>query len=132
MSYDKRAFFNSILSVRLRVKEEDLNKAITIFKLKFKDKSQSWIRRCIRRLIDISASPKPNTWIVRGRPILGDYEAFYIITLHRRDGKYSCTCYDPKKLFGYRRMKDICTHVGAVILWRMIKEKSIDDFIYHK
>lgn len=132
MSYDKKALFNSMLLVKLKVKDDDLKRAVSLFKSKFKDKSESWIRRCIKRLIDTSSSPKPNTWIVRGRPILGDYEAFYIITLHRRDGRYSCTCYDPKKLFSYRRMKRICTHVGAVILWRIIKEKSIDDFTSHK
>lgn len=132
MSYNRKTLFYLMLRMKLRVKEEDLRRAILLFKKKFRDKPDSWVRRCIKRLVDISATSKPDTWIVRGRPSMGDYEAFYIVTLHRREGKYNCTCYDPKKPFGYRRMKNICTHVGTVILWRLVKEKLIYDFMHCK
>lgn len=68
MPYNKRYTFNSMLISKLKIREEDLSRAINRFRLKFKEKSNSWINRCIQRLIDVSSPPKPNTWVVRGDP----------------------------------------------------------------
>ncbi len=129
MSYNKRKLKRFKILAKLKISNELLELALKKFKDKFKSKPRSWLQRCIERLIDVQKTPKPNTWIVRGRPSLGDSEAFYIITFIPKRNRYMCTCYNPNKLFGNRRMKQICTHVGSVILWRLIKERDLHDFM---
>ncbi|MCS7385888.1 MAG: hypothetical protein NDF55_04000 [archaeon GB-1867-005] len=129
MCYKNRDLKNIALLVKLGISAGQLRAALKRFKMRFSGKPKSWFYRCKLRLIDVSPAPKPNMWIVRGRASLGDREAFYIVTFHPRGRLYNCTCYDPKKLFASSRMKQTCTHVGSVILWRMIKERSIYDFL---
>ena len=129
MSSRRRDIKRLTVLVKLGVSADQLERAFEKFKVKFSGKPYSWFYRCKLRLVDVYSTPKPNMWIVRGRGSLGDCEAFYVVTFHPKDKVYSCTCYDPKKLFAAIRMKRICKHVGRVIVWRMIKEKSMDDFL---
>lgn len=97
------------------------NDVLNRFKLKFRGKSLSWINRCIIRLNDILETNTPNIWLVRGRIEFGDSDVFYIVKFLNNLGIYICTCYSNDKPYGFVRMRNICTHVGSVILWRMIK-----------
>ncbi|MCS7097328.1 MAG: hypothetical protein NZ926_02585 [Candidatus Methanomethylicia archaeon] len=97
------------------------------FKLKFKDKGRSWVNRCIARLNDVTKTSDPNVWFVKGKSKFGDYYEIYKVTFIKSAGKYVCTCYSISKMYGLIRMRNICTHVGSVILWRMLKGDLIEE-----
>lgn len=83
-------------------------------------KSWSWLRRCLRRLSDVEEDEDdPNLWRVKGRPELGDREPEYLVKLAA--GRYYCTCYDPSKPYAKLRRREVCSHVGAVMLYREVK-----------
>jgi hypothetical protein len=99
------------------------------FMLKFHGKSSSWFNRCVARLVDVSEVERSRVWIVRGRSDFGDSEPFYTVYFLRSSGRYFCTCYSKHKLYSQYRMRRVCTHVGSVILWRMIRGELSEDGI---
>ncbi|MCS7368580.1 MAG: hypothetical protein NDF57_02610 [archaeon GBS-70-058] len=99
------------------------------FMLKFHNKSSSWFNRCRARLMDVSEVEKSRVWIVRGRAYFGDREPFYVVYFVKSSGRYFCTCYSKHKLYGHFRMRNVCTHVGSVILWRMLRGELNEDGI---
>jgi len=98
------------------------------FKLKFKFKGKSWIERCISRLSDIIETEHSNVWFVKGRVEFGDCHPLYKVIFLNNFNQYICTCYSIDRPYGIVRMKNICTHVGSVILWRMLRGDSIEKY----
>ncbi|MEM1549567.1 MAG: hypothetical protein QXO74_03700 [Candidatus Methanomethylicia archaeon] len=98
------------------------------FKLKFKFKGKSWINRCIERLSDIIETDHPNVWFVKGRIEFGDYNPFYKVVFFSDFKCYFCTCYSMDKRYYLVRMRDICTHIGSVILWRMLRGELFEKY----
>lgn len=103
---------------------KEVAEVIQVFRNMFPGKSESWIKRCIARLPTIRKISK-NVWFIRCSPKLGDRRPYYIVTYDEKKGKYTCTCYDPLSPWGERRRKEICTHVGAVILSRLLGQKLL-------
>lgn len=103
-----------------RFKDENIPPSLLkAFKAEFKGKTESWVKRCVKRLKDVDRLD-PNTWIVKGRLSLGDHEAEYkVFTVHHH---YQCTCWDPDKPFSNARRIGVCSHVGAVILYRLLHQ----------
>jgi len=126
--YSRKAIRIARVISEFKVSREVLEEALHMLKSRFHGKSSSWFNRCLDRLTDVKKAVKANTWIVRGRPELGDYEPLYIVTYTPEIRRYTCTCYDPRKPYGSHRMKSICTHVGAVILWRLLMERRLHEF----
>lgn len=91
------------------------------FRIKFLGKSSSWIETSIRRLGDVSRETQ-NMWSVRGKRELDDYQRVFLVIFDPQEQRYRCTCFTSR--FGYVREKEICTHIGSVILWRMINKSS--------
>jgi len=90
------------------------------FKKLYSGKSKSFFTRCKARLGDVKRSSRNvDTWIIRGRPEMGDYDQIYIVKYV--GGRYECSCYNPLKQWSSRRRREVCTHVGAVILSRLIE-----------
>jgi len=94
--------------------------ALRYMYMSFPDKSESWYVRCLTRyMLGITHSGK--TWIVKGYRELGDYYPYYYVNYLPKAEKYFCTCFLNR--FGKIREKKICTHIGAVILYRKIWRK---------
>jgi len=70
-------------------------------------------------MLNITQSGK--TWIVKGYRELGDHYPYYYVNFLPRTQKYFCTCFLNR--YGKIREKKICTHIGAVILYRKIWKK---------
>ncbi len=83
------------------------------------NKGRSWINRVVIRVLRntiIEVVPE-KLWIVKGLPELGDKYTTYEV--FRKDEKYyACTC--RIHLWGHART--ICTHIGAVMLYRKIRK----------
>ena len=94
--------------------------ALRYMYMSFPDKSESWYIRCLTRyMLGITQSGK--TWIVKGYRELGDYYPYYYVNFLPKAEKYFCTCFLNR--YGKIREKKICTHIGAVILYRKIWRK---------
>lgn len=104
----------------------ELKESIELFRCIFPYKSNSWIRRCIKRLSTIYKINK-DIWYLRCIPELGDRRAFYLVKFDRKRGRYECSCYDKLSPWGERRRKEVCTHVGAVILAKLITQRQLSD-----
>lgn len=52
---------------------------------------------------------------------MGDYDQIYIVKYSEENGRYECSCYNPLKQWSRRRRREVCTHVGTVILLRLIE-----------
>lgn len=78
----------------------------------------NWAKRSMRRVGDVFETDG-RTFFLRGRDDLGDKDITYRVWFDDRIGKYKCSCYSNRKRFGKYRERHICTHVGAVILYRM-------------
>jgi len=87
-------------------------------KARFTGKSQAWLKRCVKRLGDIK-QVDVDSWIVKGRSELGDRYPSYLVKAV--DGKYRCSCHSPCRPYGPRRRRLVCTHVGSVVLYRLVK-----------
>ena len=103
-----------------------LNVALSKLKRLFPNKGESWFRRCVLRLEDVHPiyiSDNVEQWVVRGNSKLGDKYRFYIVTIYPKEGKHICSCYEPNRKYSRYRFKKVCTHVGAVYLYKIIKIK---------
>jgi len=88
-----------------------LDRAVERLREKFPGKTHSWVRRVLFRLEDVRELG-PGHYAVEGKPELGDrYPAYYVWLEGRR---WRCTC--QTTAWGWSR--GICTHVGAVLLYR--------------
>jgi len=85
----------------------------------FPGKSRSWIRRAILRLGDVK-EVRENLYLVQSRRELGDWKPLYQVWFSEREGRWFCTCY--LSAFGFRRRREICTHIAAVMLYRRYRK----------
>ncbi|RLF11243.1 MAG: hypothetical protein DRJ98_03975 [Thermoprotei archaeon] len=98
---------------------EQLSWALTKLKSRFTGKSESWVRRCLKRLRDVEEI-EVGTWRVKGRFELGDRYPNYLVKVV--NGKYQCSCHDPHKPYSRFRRRSVCSHIGAVILYRALRK----------
>jgi hypothetical protein len=88
-----------------------LDRAVKKLREKFPGKTHSWVRRALLRLEGVRELG-PGHYAVEGRPELGDRYPMYYVWL---EGMWwRCTC--QTTAWGWSR--DICSHVGAVLLYR--------------
>ncbi|MEM1545994.1 MAG: hypothetical protein QXY40_02775 [Candidatus Methanomethylicia archaeon] len=108
-----------------------IEEAIKHLEKLYSRKSKSFFMRCKARLRDVRKSSKNmNTWLIRGRPGMGDYDQIYIVKYDEENRRYECSCYNPLKQWSNRRRREVCTHVGAVILLRLLelhKQRRFED-----
>jgi len=100
-------------------REDPLRRAVESLSSTFPGKSRSWIRRALLRLGDVK-EVKENLYLVQGRRELGDWKQMYQVWYSEREGRWLCTCY--LSAFGFRRRREICTHIAAVMLYRRYKK----------
>jgi hypothetical protein len=100
-------------------REDPLRRAVESLSSTFPGKSRSWIRRALLRLGDVR-EVRENLYLVQGRHELGDWKPLYQVWYSEREGRWHCTCF--ASAFGYRRRREICTHVAAVMLYRRYRK----------
>jgi len=100
-------------------REDPLRRAVELLRRDFPGKSRSWIRRALLRLGDVR-EVRENLYVVYGRRELGDWKPLYQVWFSEREGRWLCTCY--LSAFGFRRRREICTHIAAVMLYRRYKK----------
>jgi hypothetical protein len=100
-------------------REDPLRRAVESLSSTFPGKSRSWIRRALLRLGDVK-EVRENLYLVQGRRELGDWKPLYQVWFSEREGRWYCTCY--ASAFGFRRRKEICTHIAAVMLYRRYRK----------
>ena len=97
------------------MRQDPLRRAVESLSSTFPGKSRSWIRRALMRLGDVE-EVRENLYVVYGRRELGDWKQMYQVWYSEREGRWYCTCFT--SAFGFRRRKEICTHIAAVMLYR--------------
>jgi hypothetical protein len=105
--------------VSLRRRADPLERAVDSLSKTFPGKSRSWIKRALLRLGDVR-EVRENLYLVYGRRELGDWKPLYQVWFSEREGRWFCTCY--LSAFGFRRRREICTHIAAVMLYRRYKK----------
>jgi hypothetical protein len=100
-------------------REDPLRRAVESLREDFPGKSYSWIKRALLRLGDVR-EVRENLYLVYGRRELGDWKLQYQVWFSEREGRWYCTCY--ASAFGFRRRKEICTHIAAVMLYRRYRK----------
>jgi hypothetical protein len=100
-------------------REDPLRRAVESLREDFPGKSRSWIKRALLRLGDVR-EVRNNLYLVYGRRELGDWKPLYQVWFSEREGRWLCTCY--LSAFGFRRRREICTHIAAVMLYRRYKK----------
>ncbi len=103
----------------LRRRADPLERAVESLREDFPGKSRSWIKRALLRLGDVR-EVRENLYLVYGRRELGDWKPLYQVWFSEREGRWYCTCY--LSAFGFRRRREICTHIAAVMLYRRYKK----------
>ncbi len=103
----------------LRRRADPLERAVDSLSKTFPGKSRSWIKRALMRLGDVREVSE-NLYLVQGRRELGDWKPLYQVWFSEREGRWLCTCY--LSAFGFRRRREICTHIAAVMLYRRYKK----------
>jgi len=97
---------------------DPLELAVASLRERFPGKPGSWIVRALLRLGDVREAGW-GLYVVYGRRELGDRRPLYHVWLSR--GRWLCTCY--LSPYGWRRSRDICTHVAAVMLYRQYRRE---------
>jgi SWIM zinc finger. len=100
-------------------REDPLRRAVDSLLKTFPGKSRNWIKRALMRLGDVR-EVRENLYLVDGRRELGDWKPLYQVWFSEREGRWYCTCY--ASAFGFRRRKEICTHIAAVMLYRRYRK----------
>jgi hypothetical protein len=100
-------------------REDPLRRAVQSLREDFPGKSYSWIKRALLRLGDVR-EVRENLYLVQGRRELGDWKPLYQVWFSEREGRWYCTCY--ASAFGFRRRREICTHIAAVLLYRRYRK----------
>jgi hypothetical protein len=101
------------------MRQDPLRRAVQSLKEDFPGKSYSWIKRALLRLGDVR-EVRENLYLVYGRRELGDWKLQYQVWFSEREGRWHCTCY--ASAFGFRRRREICTHIAAVMLYRRYRK----------
>jgi hypothetical protein len=105
--------------VSLRRPADPLKWAVESLSRTFPGKSRRWIKRTLMRLGDVREAGD-GLYVVYGRRELGDWKHMYQVWYSEREGRWYCTCFT--SAFGYRRRREICTHVAAVMLYRRYRK----------
>jgi hypothetical protein len=105
--------------VSLRRQEDPFKWAVESLSRAFPGKSSRWIKRALLRLGDVR-EVRENLYLVYGRRELGDWKPLYQVWFSEREGRWLCTCYS--SAFGFRRRREICTHIAAVLLYRRYRK----------
>jgi hypothetical protein len=105
--------------VSLRRRADPLERAVDSLSKTFPGKSRSWIKRALMRLGDVR-EVRENLYLVYGRRELGDWKPLYQVWFSEGEGRWFCTCY--LSAFGFRRRREICTHIAAVMLYRRYRK----------
>jgi hypothetical protein len=105
--------------VSLRRRADPLERAVDSLSKTFPGKSRSWIKRALLRLGDVR-EVRENLYLVQGRRELGDWKPLYQVWFSEKEGRWFCTCY--LSAFGFRRRREICTHIAAVMLYRRYRK----------
>ena len=100
-------------------REDPLRRAVESLRENFPGKSYSWVKRSLLRLGDVK-EVRENLYLVYGRRELGDWKPLYQVWFSEREGRWFCTCY--LSAFGFRRRREICTHIAAVMLYRRYRK----------
>ena len=103
----------------LRRPADPLKWAVESLSRTFPGKSRNWIKRTLMRLGDVREAGG-GLYVVYGRRELGDWKSLYQVWYSEGEGRWHCTCFT--SAFGYRRRREICTHVAAVMLYRRYRE----------
>jgi hypothetical protein len=105
--------------VSLRRPADPLKWAVESLSRTFPGKSRRWIKRTLMRLGDVREAGD-GLYVVYGRRELGDWKSLYQVWYSEREGRWYCTCFT--SAFGYRRRREICTHIAAVMLYRRYRK----------
>lgn len=106
--------------------ETDFHKLKTIMAI-LKEKHPdriSWMNRSAKRLSDVKVINNNESWLVKGIPP-GDTQPWYIVRCI--EGGIACSCYHHS--FGKMRELRMCTHTGAVLLFRYLKIGESNELI---
>ncbi|WAM22551.1 MAG: hypothetical protein OI715_00220 (plasmid) [Candidatus Methanoperedens sp.] len=106
--------------------ETDFHKLKTIMAI-LKEKHPdriSWMNRSAKRLSDVKIINNNESWLVKGIPPK-DTQPWYII--RRIEEGIICSCYHHS--FGKMRELRMCTHTGAVLLFRYFKTGDNNELI---
>ena len=103
----------------LRRPADPLKWAVESLSRTFPGKSRRWIKRTIMRLGDVREAGD-GLYVVYGRRELGDWRQMYQVWYSEREGRWYCTCFT--SAFGFRRRREICTHIAAVMLYRRYRK----------
>jgi len=101
------------------MRQDPLRRAVESLREDFPGKSYSWVKRALMRLGDVR-EVRENLYLVYGRRELGDWKPLYQVWFSEREGRWFCTCY--LSAFGFRRRREICTHIAAVMLYRRYRK----------
>ena len=91
----------------------------------FDKKSDSWFQRSAVRALFVIKKTE-NWWLLPGFKNLGDKYAIYAVVYDAREKKYYCDCF--WHYLGKIRQIKICTHIGAVIVYRRL-QRRITEYI---
>jgi len=105
--------------VSLRRPADPLKWAVESLSRTFPGKSRRWIKRTLMRLGDVREAGD-DLYVVYGRRELGDWKPLYQVWYSKREGRWYCTCFT--SAFGFRRRREICTHIAAVMLYRRYRK----------
>jgi hypothetical protein len=105
--------------VSLRRPADPFKWAVESLSRTFPGKSRRWIKRTLMRLGDVREAGD-GLYVVYGRRELGDWRQMYQVWYSEREGRWYCTCFT--SAFGFRRRREICTHVAAVMLYRRYRK----------
>ena len=106
--------------------ETDFHKLKTIMAVleeKYPDRI-SWMNRSAKRLTDVKVINNNESWLVKGIPPK-DTHPWYIIRCIEEG--ITCSCYHHN--FGKMRELRMCTHTGAVLLFRYLKTGDNNELI---
>lgn len=105
-----------------QTRRRDLHLILIKLKLKFVNKSDSWLKRCLLRLKDVEEVSQ-GVWKVKGRLELGDCYSEYFVKLS--NGRYFCSCYSIERPYSKQRRRTVCSHVGAVVAFRELTKLEL-------
>lgn len=97
---------------------DPLELAVASLRERFPEKPSSWLVRALLRLRDVREAGA-GLYVVYGRRELGDRKPLYQVWLSQ--GRWLCTCH--LSAWGWRRARNLCTHVAAVMLYRQYRRE---------
>jgi len=108
------------------VNEQVLHEAKRELAFRFTLKPESWFKRSCSRFEDVTEVKRGLSYVVCGRKPFGDkyreYKVYYKGFDFRSEERFWCSCMQKWKKGARKREKAICTHTGAVILFRIYQD----------